>query len=49
MEGRKITHKERSCIADCIKAHWGASQKGRDSHERDRSYEKCLSNCEICS
>ena len=49
MEGRNITQKERSCIADCIQSHWGESQKSRDIDERDRSYEECLSSCEICS
>ncbi len=46
MKNRDITSREQSCISQCILKHWSGSSP--DSRERDRSYEKCLSDCNVC-
>jgi hypothetical protein len=48
MEGRKITSREQRCIADCIRRHWGHSDRRDDIENRDRAYEQCLTDCRIC-
>jgi hypothetical protein len=48
MEGRRITSEEQHCISRCINRHWGQDAPSADPEERDRSYEKCLSECRLC-
>ena len=48
MSERKISKDEQSCISNCITKYWGNSDNQDDEETRDRGYEQCLSNCQIC-
>ena len=49
MEGRIISDDERNCISDCIRTHWGSdADRARDPEHRDKDYEACLENCDVC-
>lgn len=48
MEGRRISSQEQQCLSSCITRHWGKEAASTDPEERDRSYEKCLSECRLC-
>lgn len=48
MEKRKISTTERSCIANCIRQYWGDNDRQDDIEERDKDYEQCLADCQIC-
>ncbi len=49
MSERKITKHEHSCISSCITKYWGnPDNKDDDDEKRDRDYEQCLSDCQIC-
>jgi hypothetical protein len=48
MDGRRINTKEQSCIADCIKRYWGDTDRQDDVENRNRDYEQCLTDCQIC-
>lgn len=47
MKTRDIAPSEKECISRCIFKHW--SKSSRVSKNRDASYEKCLTDCNICS
>lgn len=49
MENRHINREEQQCISRCIVSHWGedADKTPRDE-DRDRAYERCLSDCRVC-
>jgi hypothetical protein len=48
MSERKITTHEQSCISSCINKYWGNPHNQDDEKKRDRDYEQCLSDCQIC-
>ena len=48
MDGRNISTEEQSCIANCIKTHWGDADRQDDIEKRDSDYEQCLSDCQVC-
>ncbi len=48
MSERKITTEEQGCMSRCITKYWGNSDHRDDEEKRDRDYEKCLSDCQIC-
>jgi len=48
MSERKITKSEQSCISGCITKYWGTPSNEDDAEKRDRDYEQCLSDCQIC-
>jgi hypothetical protein len=48
MSERNITKPEQSCISGCITKYWGNPQNQDSEEKRDRDYEQCLSDCQIC-
>ena len=48
MSERNITREVQGCIAGCITDHWGNPDITSDEEKRDRDYEQCLSDCQIC-
>jgi hypothetical protein len=48
MSEHKITKHEQGCISSCITKYWGNPDNKDDDVKRDRDYEKCLSDCQIC-
>ena len=46
METRDIVPNEKECISQCIFKHW--SKSSHVSENRDASYEKCLTDCNVC-
>ena len=48
MRGRKTTRNEQSCISDCIFKYWGHQHRQEDDERREKDYERCLSDCQIC-
>jgi len=47
MEERKITQTESVCIGECILKHW--SNADQEMTDRDKRYERCLTDCNVCS
>jgi len=48
MAQREIPNKDRRCISECILKHWG-EQSQTPLKRRDEEYERCLSDCRVCS
>ncbi len=48
MSERKIAKPEQICISGCITKYWRAPHNQDDEEKRDRDYEQCLSDCQIC-
>ena len=48
MEARDITKDEQGCMADCINTFWGGADHEDSAEERDKGYEECLENCQVC-
>lgn len=46
MEERDITRSEQKCISECIMTNW--SNMNQEIPERDKRYEQCLSDCNVC-
>ena len=47
-DSRPITPSEQHCISDCIRRFWGDRDEPSDPDARDRAYEQCLTDCQIC-
>lgn len=47
MPEKKISERERNCVAECIFKHWGAQSETKPE-DRVESYEQCLTECQIC-
>ncbi len=47
-DSRPITPSEQHCISECIHRFWGDRDNPTDLESRDRSYEQCLTDCQIC-
>ncbi len=48
-ESRTIKPSEQRCISDCIRKFWGdRNDNVVDPETRDRSYEQCLTDCQVC-
>ncbi len=47
-ESRAIQPREQQCISDCIRRFWGDRDEPSDPDARDRAYEQCLTDCQIC-
>ncbi len=47
-ETRKIKPSEQRCISDCIRKFWGDRSDPTDPETRERSYEQCLTECQVC-
>ncbi len=48
-ESRKIKPGEQQCISECIRRFWGDREDPIDPETRDRYYEQCLTDCQICA
>lgn len=48
MKERKIDKQEQSCISGCILKYWGNPVGSDDAEQRDKDYEGCLAECQIC-
>ena len=48
MSERKITKDEQGCISGCITKYWGNPDNKDDEEKRDRDYEQCLTDCQVC-
>lgn len=46
MKGREILPNEKECISQCIFKYWSSSSK--PAKNRDESYERCLTQCNVC-
>jgi hypothetical protein len=46
MKKRNIVPNERECISQCIFKYWSKSSEA--VKDRDASYERCLTNCDVC-
>jgi hypothetical protein len=47
MKERHILPNEKECISQCIIKFWSGSD--RQVENRDKNYERCLTNCNVCS
>ncbi len=47
MKERNILPNEKECISQCIIKFWSGSD--RQVENRDENYERCLTNCNVCS
>lgn len=47
MQGRDIVPNEKECISQCIFKYWSGSQKNVEN--REERYERCLTDCNVCS
>jgi hypothetical protein len=45
---RRITREDQACISNCIFEWWGNREDDRDPEDRDRHYERCLTDCRVC-
>ena len=48
METQSIGTDEQRCISRCVFDHW-SEDSGTRSEDRDAAYERCLTDCRICS
>jgi hypothetical protein len=48
MSQQEISRSDQQCISQCIISHW--SEHSRTPPERrEEEYERCLSDCRVCS
>jgi hypothetical protein len=48
MSDRNISSEEQHCMSDCIRKFWGDTDHSEDPETRDRDYEQCLTDCQVC-
>ena len=48
MEKQFITDPEQKCLSRCIYKYWSENSKIDPTHRQEK-YERCLSDCQICS
>lgn len=48
MDRKQISNSDQHCISECILKHW-SEHSASPSRRRDEAYERCLTNCRICS
>ena len=48
MSQQEISGKDQQCISQCIITHW-SEQSETPLERRDDEYERCLSECRVCS